>query len=409
MFHRRFVGGLLSFVLALLLLPLTAFAASTTFTAPGKTDSVMTIPAETTLPTAAASAEEAVTMPSSFGNLEDDLPDDLADLLPDGLFSENVDEALSAAETLTDWQYLVAALLDAVGLRMEDALRLLCTLVGILLIAAILGKMRESLHGAGGEMFGFCLRLALYASIVVQTAGMVTTVQHFFASLRTLTGGMIPVMGGLYAIGGNIGQAALNEEILLVFLAACEYVSTAVTPPVCAVCMAFSLMDAFGTRLTLAPLCAQIKQWFTSILGIVMFLLSLALSAQSVLVSRADTLGMRGVKYAVGNMIPVVGGAISGTLGTVADGVKLLRGVCGVSGVVMVALLLLPTLVELLLFRAILRLGATIAALLGCDGESRLITEMASLHGYLAAVVAICSVLFIFALTLLINSGAALA
>lgn len=352
---------------------------------------------------------ELDTMSPAFGDMAEDLPDEVADLLPDGLFSEDPTESLGAAEIMTDWQYLLGAILDAVGLRLGDALRLLCTLIGLILIAAILGRMRESIQGTSGEMFGFCLRLALYAAIVVQTAGMVETVQHFFTSLRTLTGGMIPVMGTLYAIGGNVGQAALNEELLLVFLAICEYVSMAVTPPVVAVCMAFSLMDAFGTRLTLAALCDQVKRWFASILGIVMFLLSLALSAQSVLVSRADTLGMRGVKYAVGNMIPLVGGAISGTLGTVADSVKLLRGVCGVSGVVMVALLLLPTLVELLLFRAILRLGATVATLLGCDGEARLITEMASLHGYLAAAVSICSVLFVFSLTLLINSGTAIA
>lgn len=352
---------------------------------------------------------EAVTMPPAYTDLEDDLPDDLRELLPDGLFSEDAEQSLQAAQTMSDWKYLAGALLDALGLRLGDAIGLLVTLVGILLIAAVLSRLRESIGGSGGDMLGFCLRLALYAAIVVQTAGMVEIVQHFFASLRTLTTGMIPAMGVLYALGGNVGQAALNEELLLVFLALCQYVSTVVTPPVCALCMAFSLMDALGTRLTLAPLCDRVKKWYTSLLGLVMFLLSLALSAQSVLVSRADSLGLRGIKYAVGNMVPVVGGAISGTLGTVADSVKLLRGVCGVSGVVLVALLLLPTLVELLLFRAMLHLSATMATLLGCDGEARLINEMASLHGYMAAAVSICGVLFVFALTLFIHSGVALA
>ena len=361
-------------------------------------------------PLAASAAEtEALTLPPTYTDLEHELPPDIAGLLPDGLFSSDVSEALTATEEATDWRYLANALLSAVGLRLSDAARLLATLVGLLLIAAILARLRESIGGASGEMFGFCLRLALYAAIVTQTAGMVTLVQNYFATLRTLTGGMIPAMGVLYALGGNLGQAALNEEILLVFLTVCEYVSTVVTPPVCAVCMAFSLMDAFGVRLTLAALCDRVKKWYTSLLGLVLFLLGLALSAQSVLVGRADSLGMRGVKYAVGTWIPVVGGAISGTLGTVAEGVRLLRGICGVSGVVLVALLLIPTLIQLLIFRGVLNLGVTVATLLGCDGEARLLGEMASLHGYLAAAVSICSVLFILALTLLIHSGVALA
>lgn len=361
-----------------------------------------------TLPAAAEEQPaEAVTMPPAYTEMEQYIPPELSDLLPDGLFSEDMEQALTAATELTDWEYLLQAILSAMGLRLGDAVRLLCTLVGLILIAAILGRLREGLGGRSGETFGFCLRVTLYTAIVLQTAGTVETVQLFFTQLNTLTGGMIPLMGVLYALGGNIGQAAVNGELMLLFLAVCEYVSATVTPPVCAVCMTFSLMDAFGTRLTLVPLCEQVKRWYVSLLGLVMFLLSLALSAQSVLVGRADSLGMKGIKYAVGSMIPTVGGAVAGTLSTVAAGVSALRGVCGVSGIILVALLLLPTLVELLLFRSMLRLAATTASLLGCDGEARLLTEMASIHGYLAAAVSICSVMFVLALTLLVHSGAA--
>jgi stage III sporulation protein AE len=173
--------------------------------------------------------------------------------------------------------------------------------------------------------------------------------------------------------------------------------------------MSFSLMDALGGRFILAPLCERIKKWYASLLGLVMFLFSLALSTQSVLAGRADSLGMKGVKYAVGNMIPMVGGAVAGTLSTVAAGVTALRGICGVSGIILVALLLLPTLAELLLTRAMLNLAATVAAMLACDGESKLLSEMASLHGYLAAAASICAVVFMIALTLLIQSSTALA
>lgn len=355
-------------------------------------------------------AAEADTMPPAFADMADDLPDDLAMLLPDGLFSEDPEEALAAAEEMSDWRYLMNALLDAVGLRLSDAVGLLCTLTGLLLIAAILGKMRDSLGGAGGEMFGFCLRLCLYAAIVTQAVGMVEGVQVFFEQLCGLTKGMMPVMGTLYALGGNLGQAAVTEELLLLFLALCQYISATVTPPVCAICLACSLMDALGNRSfpTATAIGAQVKRWYTWLLGFVMFLLSLALTAQSVLTGRADTLAMRGVKYAVGNMLPVVGGAVSGSLGTVMAGVELLRGVCGVAGVILVALLLLPTLVQLLLFRAMFRLATTMATLLGCDGEARLMEEIASLYGYIAAAVSVCSVMFIIALAIFIHSGTAM-
>lgn len=360
------------------------------------------------LTAAAADAEgEAVTLPAEYADLESGIPPELAELLPEGLFSQDASTALAAAEEISDWRYLLHTLLSALGLRLPEAVRLLSTLLGLLLIAAVLGKLRDGLGGAGGEAFGLCLRMAIYTAIVLQTAEMVGEVQTYFSQLTALMGGMIPVMGVLYAVGGNLGQAAVNGEILLAVLTVCEYVSATVTPPVCAVCMSFSLMDALGVRLTLAPLCGRIKGWFTWILGTVMFVLSLALSAQSALASRADTLGMRGVKYAVGNMIPVVGGALAGTLGTVTAGVSLLRGVCGVSGILLVCLLLLPTLLRLLLLRATFNLASSAASLLSCDGEARLLAEMASLHGYLAAAAAICGVTFLLGLTLLLTTAPA--
>ena len=357
---------------------------------------------------AAAEEGEAVTMPSAYGDLADAIPPELSDLLPDGLFSEKLEEAVTAATELTDWRYLLNALLSAVGLRLDETVELLCVLVGLILIAAVCGRLREGLGGGSGELFGFCLRLALYTAMILQTAGMVETVIRYFDRLITLTGGMIPVMGTLYALGGNLGQAAVTSELMLVFLTVCQYISVTVTPPVCGVCMSFSLMDALGVKLTLSPLCDRIKKWYASLLGLVMFLLSLALSTQSVLTGRADSLGMKGVKYAVGNIIPMVGGAVAGTLSTVAAGVTALRGVCGVSGILLVALLLLPTLAELLLTRAILNLAATVASMLACDGEAKLLSEMGSLHGYLAAAASICAVVFVIALTLLIHSGTAL-
>lgn len=161
----------------------------------------------------AAEDGEAVTMPHAYADMADSLPPEISDLLPDGLFSEDLEEALTATAELTDWRYLMNALLSAVGLRLDAMMGLFCTLVGLILLAAIINRLREGLGGGGGEILGFCLRLTLYTAIVVQTAGMVETVRVFYDRLTTLTGGMVPVMGVLYALGGNLGRAAVKGDL----------------------------------------------------------------------------------------------------------------------------------------------------------------------------------------------------
>ena len=266
---------------------------------------------------AAASDTEEVTMPPAYTSIPDTLPPELEALLPDGLFSENAEEALSATSELTDWRYLLNTLGAALGLGLEDTVGLLSVLVGIILLAAVCARLRDGLGSTGGEILGFTVRLTVYTAIAMQTVGALSAVQTYFDRLMALTGGMIPVMGTLYALGGNLGRAAVSSELMLVFLGICQYISTTITPPLCVICTSFSLMDALGVRLTLSPLCDQLKRWYASVMGFVMFLLTLALSTQSLLAGKADTLGMRGIKYAVGNTIPVVGGAIAGTLSSV--------------------------------------------------------------------------------------------
>ena len=351
----------------------------------------------------------AETFPEVYGELEEAIPDDIAELLPDGLFSREPQTALDAANTMTKPQYLLRSILQMTGLYVGDVVTLLLTLLGLILLSALLRHAGQALH-KGGEGFLFCLRLCMYSLMIGHAIAMMSWVSTYFERLQTLMGGLIPVMGVLYTLGGNVSQAAVSHEMLWMLLAVCGYIATTVTPALCGICLAFTLMEAFGGQMqvTLTPLSGLCKKWYTSLLGFLVFLLTTALSVQSVLAVKADTLGMKGVKYAVGNMLPVVGGAVSGALGSVAASVGLLRGIAGVSGVILLLLLLLPTLIQLLLYRACYQLSSAISGMLGCDAESKLLSEVGSLYGYMAATVSICTVGFLVALGIFTHGATAL-
>ena len=117
---------------------------------------------------------------------------------------------------------------------------------------------------------------------------------------------------------------------------------------------------------------------------------------------------MKSVKFAAGNLIPVVGGSVSELLRTVSAGVGFLRGTVGICGVLLLILMLMPTLVKLLLFRLTWQLSASLADLLGCDLEKKLLDEFASLLGYLVAAVSICSSVLVLSLTLLTHCASAI-
>ena len=351
---------------------------------------------------------EGITLPPAYAALPDSLPEELIPLLPDGLFSTDPDEALAAVREGVSLPGMLSALLGALGLRLPDAVRLLSTLLGLLLISSLLGHLSAAVGGRAGELTGFIIRLAVAAALVSLTVGVAQTVTTFLSQLNRLCAGMLPVMGTLYVLGGNLTQATVGEGLMLVFLNVAEYLCADVTPAVCGICLSLSLLGALGLRCRMEAIGRWVRKAYTGFLGTITFLLSALLGCQSVLSARADSLRMKGIKYAVGNLLPVAGSAVSGSLGSVAAGVDLLRSICGVCGVLLLGLLLLPVLVELLLFRAVIRLASVAASSLDCAADARLLDDVAELYGYMAGAVSLCSVFFILTLCVLIACGSAL-
>ena len=104
---------------------------------------------------------------------------------------------------------------------------------------------------------------------------------------------------------------------------------------------------------------------------------------------------------------PAIGGSVAELLRTISAGVGYLRGAVGICAVLLLLMMLLPTLVELLLVRLCWQLGASLADMLGCDTEKRLLEEFASIHGYLIAAACICSAVLLLSFTLLAHCAAA--
>ena len=210
-------------------------------------------------------------------------------------------------------------------------------------------------------------------------------------------------------MGGNVTAAVASATGLSFFLTIMQEMIAKSILPFCGICMAFALMRALDPSLRLGTLSDTLKKNYTTFIAFLMMLLSAMLAAQTTLGAGSDSLAMRSAKFAASTMIPVVGGSVSDLLRTVSTGVGYLRGTVGICAVMLLILTVLPTLIELLLIRLSWQICASLADLLGCDSEKKLLDEMASLNGYLITAVAICASVVILACSLLIHCSSAFA
>ena len=349
------------------------------------------------------------TPPSEFSDLLNALPDDLSLLLPKDLFSEKTSDLNAAVKEMSDASYLLRTVLNALGIHLQDCMRLLATVLGLLLLSAMLSALKGTVKSDSlGRVFSLISSLSLLFSVLAGGYASVQAVSSYIRRLNAMTAAGIPLLATLYSMGGNVTAAVASTGGLTIYLGVLENVIGRSIIPFCGICLAFGFLNASGLGLSLNTFLATFKKHYATLMAFLMMLLLAMLASQTALGASADSVAMRSAKFAAGNLIPVVGGSMAELLRTVSAGIKYLRTTLGLCGILLLLLLLLPTLAELFLYRWVWQISASAAELLNCGNEKKLLDEVASLNGYLIAAVSICSSALLLGFILLMRCASAI-
>ena len=352
--------------------------------------------------------EESGDMPSEYYGVIDELPSEVSDKLPDGIYSNKTEDIGEALLEVVSVEYIMGFAAELVGDGLGDAVALAAHICGIVILSAIFEAMRKNLSESVSGAVGFCVTSAIFAAIIDVTYRQVEMVCDFFIRLDSLILSMIPVMGAVYAMGGNVSTGVSSSSGMYAFLAVSEGICARTIAPVSSVCIAMALCRGISPSINLQGITSGIKKCYVFLIGMIMTVLLALLSSQTAISAAADSTAARAAKMVTSSAIPIVGGSVAETLRTVASGVQYTKSVVGVGGIVFLMILLLPTLISLLLTRLALIFSGSVAELLGCEGECRIIRELDGVWGLMIAVVAMCSVMFILVMTVFLKTAVAI-
>ena len=355
-----------------------------------------------TLPCLAADVSE------EFDRYENGIPQEVKDVLPDGLLSSDAEKAGDAAQKTLSVSYVLKLVKSALSTGLPSAKTLLMQNLALLVGLSLFRLLSEN-FGESGAADGvkFCTRSLILLAVLSPQVEAARAAGEFLRRLCTLVNSMIPMVGVLLASGGNVTAAVSETSMLGVFIIFFENFCYLTLFPVLSGCAAFSAASAFSDRAGLDGVSKGIKKTFTFLLGLMAVVLSAVMAGQTLLAAKADSVTARTAKFAAGSFIPVVGGTVGEALRTVAAGVEYLSSSVGIGAIIIVCIMLLPTLISLILGRISLSLCSWCASFLGLSKEAAVLNDFSGFYGYLIAVCSICSVLVIYALVLFVRISAA--
>lgn len=300
------------------------------------------------------------------------------------------------------------------GLLVREAARLLssmlapvCTDISLLCGGVIIASLFRNVCREGSSRTAVSYAVTL--GMAVPSAGIAVRIWSESAeAIENLTMYMravIPVMGSLYCAGGNVGAAAASSASLTAAVTLMEHALGVCLLPVLRVCLGIAIVRCVGGGLCLDGVGSFIRGIFTTGMGLMTVLFGVMMGVQTKLALASDGTAARTVKFAVANMIPVIGGAAGEAMRAVVGSIGTVRTGAGAVAVIGILLTVLPAVIRLLVYRLVFGAAGVLAGVLGAEGEQKIASEMKEMLGYALAMVFFCGVLFIFSVTLMISSS----
>ncbi len=313
-----------------------------------------------------------------------------------------------AREALPDDPTDAAALGEAIGVRrlLESVItaaegvlpRLassMASLAGLTVLFAVLSLLSSSLGAGTARAATAVLGILLVLTAYDRFAGCFTHAATFLSELSALAEVAAPVMGGLYLAGGNTAAALAGSGGMAALTLLLERLGGTVLLPLLRIQLGFLLVSAIGEVRT-EGMVTTLRTLYATLLGFFSVLTTASVAFGNALGAARDSLAMRSLRFAVGQMLPMVGGTVSGQMATLGAAVSLIRATAGIGCVAAILLTLLPVLLELLLSRFALSLLASLAGLLGAPTAVRLLRGFRALFDLCLAATAFSAMLFLF-------------
>lgn len=290
-----------------------------------------------------------------FGSLDSEVNDILEDNGLDTLDSEKIFS--SGAENIA--KFFSETLKD----KLKGAAGWFFLLLCILMILSVVSSAFD--FSSSGD--GFSLLCVIIICIV--TVEKISYFVNCTVSAVMLNGKLmlsfIPVFTLLISLSGNPSGALTYSSFLLFF---CELMSAFISElfiSLVGMYFALSLSFSFNANVNLNRFVNSVNRVVNLILGFSASMFTGFLSLKNILAYSTDSLSVKGVKFLLGSLVPVIGSSLSEAYSTVLASINLMKGSLGVLGIFAVTLINIPALTEGVIYYVMMALLSCFAEILG--------------------------------------------
>ena len=281
------------------------------------------------------------------------------------------------------------------------------SILSLIIIILIFNTLSSSLDGSNtSNILSLCSSLCISITVFNICGGLVLNVSQYMELLCNIMGAFVPLMLVLLTMGGNISTAIVTNGSMLLFINIIEKFLLVFMLPLTKMCLAFGCAKSLNSDIDLGGISKTVKTAFTSVTVFTMSIFMFVLSYKSTLTQSVDSLSIKTARFAISSFVPLVGSSVNDALRTVTSSLSLIKSSCGIVAIIAIVVLMLPIIINLFLNKLSFSILSSMSKSIGGNKEGAILEEADSICGFLLTLVCCTCVLFIFALTIFLKSGA---
>ena len=232
------------------------------------------------------------------------------------------------------------------------------------------------------------------SALISQSVKLVGTISVFMTAF-------IPVFAGIL-IGCIKSATAVSYSSLMFFT--CESVSafcSSIVLPFSNCFLALSVTSSLGDNDKIGGIVNALKKCAFIVLTAAMAVFLAVLSIQGAVNSVADNAATKTTKFFISSFVPIIGPSISEALGSLRGCISLLKSSVGIYVIIVIAIMVLPVIFQILIYKLFLVLSGDIAQMFSVCQIKRVCDSVNSALSIILAVVLCVALMFVFSITII--------
>lgn len=242
-------------------------------------------------------------------------------------------------------------------------------------------------------------------SVIVAPAlySLISTSVSLIKSVSVFISALVPFVAALNVASGKPVSAASSSLSLSVALSVLSVVTSFFALPLMNAYLSFGICAGFSKNKGLTQTAKSVKKVVNWVFSLAVTLFLAVFSAKSSIVAAQDTLTTKTAKFVLGSTVPITGGVLSETLGSVVASLSLIKKSAVIYAAAVLFIMLLPVLIETLCWKLCFLVIKTVGAFFNADGFLDISEIFNNMLSMLFAVLLLVPALFVIMLGIAVS------